>query len=185
MSVMLTIADYPDHPDWFEAIKKNREKFCKLDNGCIVLPKSPWPDLRPHWGRVAMILSTLEQFNRAVWVDADAVLLQPIMEADLPDTLAFADDCGGINDGITVTVKHDLPMWKIIDAVKHLYVDHLVQVQGILKDMNPVHKVLPLDIWNNRWDSEWTRSYAKIAHFPFGPDKYNLVMKVCQYAGIK
>lgn len=178
-STMLTVANYPQYNDWDLVIGKNRAKRCKLN--CWFVTSAVTNTLGATWERIDLIIDSLARYDRVIWVDADAVLMQDIHEEDLPEQLAFAHDAGGINDGITITVKRDLPMWEIIRDVAPRYKDHPVMVQGIIKDINPIHEILPLDMWNARW---WN-NYCKIIHFPGMEyeDQYKNVVEACRRSG--
>lgn len=178
-TIMLTIADYPDHPDWAEMIRANRDRFCKLVGGYVVYEFTPPIDTGRMWVRVPLILEMLEAYDRVMWVDADAVLFDMVNEEDLPDRLAFAHDAGGINDGVTVTVKRDVLLWKVIWELRHLKdSDPIIQglhANGVLRSVNPAHDVLPLDLWNSRWPN----FYMKIRHFAAENNRYELVKRAC------
>ena len=182
-TAMITVAYYPNDCELVDLIIQNRQRFSvglAESYVCSELHKDA-KGMLPTWSRVPAIIDLLDAFDRVIWVDADAVLMNNIMESDLPEQLAFAHDGGGINDGITVTVKRDLYMWKVIWATRHWFPNQ----QHALHELNPLHTILPLDVWNNRWDSDWTDHFAKIAHFPFGPDKWNLVKRVIKRLEIR
>jgi hypothetical protein len=185
MSLMITVADYPAHPEWADLIRANRKRFCKLGHGFQVVDmvderlKKEFSDTTgPSWARIDLIIEGLKNVGRVIWVDADAVLLNDICESDLPNCLAMAHDAGGINDGITVTVKQNINMWRIVKIVSPIYKNHPVMAQGVMQDMNPIHEVLALDVWNARWDC----SYAKIRHFVGMPNdvQFGLVKAECE-----
>ena len=117
MSIMLTIAQYPEFPDWGDMVVANRKRFCKLDSGFGIQFESAMPGWNPSFGRVAAVLHYLHKGMRVMWVDADAVLFNDVYEQDLPDRLAFAHDAGGINDGVFVTTPKDIPMWELVDKL--------------------------------------------------------------------
>ena len=175
-SIMLTICEYPDHPDWKMMIHHNRDRYCKLLGGQLVCTTFEVSPSRLCWARIPNILEALEAHDRVMWVDADAVLCGDINEEDLPDRLAFAHDAGGINDGITVTVKKDIPLWKAVWGLRDLYANHPIDVNGVFRDINPIHDILALDMWNSRWENH----YMKIRHFPGEVNRYEKVKAECE-----
>ena len=175
MSIMLTIAHYPDNLQWEELLAANRKRFCKLSNGFGIDLRNAMPGWNPSFGRVGLVLHFLRRGTRVLWVDADAVLLNDISEADLPDRLAFAHDAGGINDGVFVTTPKDIPMWELVETCLPSFKNHPTMVQPIIQGMNPIHDILALDLWNAR---QWN-SYAKIIHFAGEPNRFELVKEAC------
>jgi len=174
---MLTVAEYLDHPDWAVMIKANREQHCHLEGKYELYDSNPTVKLHVCWSRVPLILEKLKGgYDRVVWVDADAVLYGSVTEDDLPDRLAFAHDAGGINDGVTVTVKRDIPMWEAVYGLRYEMTNYNgLHVNGILRAINPIHDVLALDMWNARWPTH----YMKIRHFAGEMGRYESVKRAC------
>lgn len=175
MSVLVTIAQYPDNPEWLDLLVANRRRFCKLDHNFCIQHNVEMPGWNPSFGRVKLILHFLKMKLKVLWVDADAVLLNDITEADLTDRLAFAHDAGGINDGVFVTTPKDIPMWEIVQHALPAFKNNPTMVQPIVQGMNPIHDVLALDLWNAR---QWN-NYAKIIHFAGEPNRFDLVKHAC------
>lgn len=176
MSRMITTAFYQDRPEWSELIKENRLLFCRLSDGYEVRTERKCSTV--ILDRTLYIIESLMRYDKVIWIDADAVILHEIHEEHLPDELSMAHDIGGLNDGVCITVKADLPMWNIMYKMLPFYSDNPMQSQAVLRDMKTIHKIIPLDEWNARWVKE----YAKIIHYAGVKNQFEMVKRACEGA---
>lgn len=85
-----------------DMVRLNREEMCSAQGleyrfHDRPLLENDWP---PAWHKIPAIMQVLYSGNNALWIDADAAIIDRIPVEDLKDNIACAKDHNGWNIGI-------------------------------------------------------------------------------------